>query len=156
MKAKNGTAVIDKPAISFEFSKILEDEFKLYSKTWTVHWTLGGADFYDKNRFFESQYEEFDRFIDGVSERLVLLGSLKPESLNSYLNFKRQSTMAHKNKERREFIQDLLEDHERILMKLNDKIHRFTHEYHDRESIDFLVGLMEGHEKLIVLLRSNL
>jgi starvation-inducible DNA-binding protein len=156
MKPKDDISVLRKPVIGLEYSKILEDEYRLYSKTWTVHLSLGGEDFYDKNKFFESQYEQIDQFIDSVSERLISLGLLKPESLNIYLNFKRQNGKITVRKERKQFIQELLDDHEKIVVNLKDKMHRFILEFHDRESIDFIAGLKEGHEKIVLFLRSNL
>ena len=34
-----------------------------------THWNVGGADFYDKHKFFESQFEQLDEFVEKVAEK---------------------------------------------------------------------------------------
>jgi starvation-inducible DNA-binding protein len=49
-----------------------------------------------------------------------------------------------------------LEDHESIIIKLRENIHRFVNEYQDFGSGDFITGLMEEHEKMAWFLRAHL
>ena len=54
MKTPNiGISTENRQAIADQLSKILADEFILYSKTLNFHWNIEGADFYDKHKFFE-------------------------------------------------------------------------------------------------------
>lgn len=39
-----------------------------------THWNVGGADFYDKHKFFESQFEQLDEFVEKVAERIRSIG----------------------------------------------------------------------------------
>ncbi len=40
--------------VALELSKILADEFVLYTKTRNAHWNVEGADFYAIHKFFEN------------------------------------------------------------------------------------------------------
>lgn len=46
-----GIEVSSRKAAADELSKILADEFVLYTKTRNAHWNVEGIDFYDKHKF---------------------------------------------------------------------------------------------------------
>ena len=50
-------------------SRLLADEYLLYTKTRNYHWNVVGPQFNDLHKFFEAQYEAIDEFIDEVAER---------------------------------------------------------------------------------------
>jgi len=66
-------------------SKVLSDEFVLYTKTRKAHWNVEGPDFYNKHIFFEQQYRQLEDLIDGVAERIRIIGHYAPASLKEYL-----------------------------------------------------------------------
>ncbi len=43
-------------AVANELAKLLADEYVLYTKTRNAHWNIEGADFFDKHKFFETQF----------------------------------------------------------------------------------------------------
>ncbi len=45
-------------------SRVLSDEYVLYTKTRNYHWNVTGTDFSELHKFFEAQYEELDDIID--------------------------------------------------------------------------------------------
>lgn len=85
MKAEIGIADANRLAVSKELSKLLADETVLYIKTKNAHWNIEGPDFYDKHKFFETQFGQLDEIIDGVVERIRTIGHYAPATLKSYL-----------------------------------------------------------------------
>ena len=53
MEAKIGISADHLAAVAHSLSKILADEFVLYTKTRKAHWNVEGPDFYNKHKFFE-------------------------------------------------------------------------------------------------------
>jgi starvation-inducible DNA-binding protein len=156
VKPNIGITNTNRQAVSNELSKILADEYILYTKTRKAHWNVEGADFYDKHKFFEGQYEQLDDFIDRVAERIRALGHYAPATLASFLQLTSLSEASRAKNDSKGFIKELVADHETIIIKLRENINRFANEFHDAGSSDFITGLMEEHEKMAWFLRSHL
>lgn len=75
----------NRQSVAFELSKILADEFVLFTKTKNAHWNVEGIDFYDKHKFFEENANQLNDSVDSVAERIRTLGYIAPASLKSYL-----------------------------------------------------------------------
>ena len=75
----------NRTASALILSKLLADEFVLYTKTRNAHWNIEGADFYSKHLFFEQQYTELDEIMDNVAERIRSLGHYAPATLANFL-----------------------------------------------------------------------
>ena len=73
-------------AVATELSKLLADEFLLYTKTRNAHWNVEGPDFHSMHIFFEQQYEALDDTMDSVAERIRQLGHYSPATLQSFLS----------------------------------------------------------------------
>ena len=69
MKTELGITDTNRQAVANELAKILADENVLYIKTENAHWNIEGADFYDKHKFFESQFGQLDEFINSVPSK---------------------------------------------------------------------------------------
>jgi len=85
MKTSIGITDPNRQTVALELSKILADENVLYIKTKNAHWNIEGADFYDKHKFFETQFGQLDEMIDSVAERIRSIGHYAPATLKSYL-----------------------------------------------------------------------
>ena len=79
-----GIDTIHRQTIADQLSKILADEYVLYTKTRNAHWNVTGSDFYDKHKFFEIQYGQLDGFIDNVAERIRSIGHFAPATLKIF------------------------------------------------------------------------
>lgn len=156
MSTTIGIKESDALSVATDLSKILADEFVLYTKTRNAHWNVEGIDFYAKHKFFEDQYEALDEMMDDVAERIRSIGHFAPATLKSFLQLTHLSEMAREQNDSAGFIKELLEDHERIITNLRSKINSFANEYHDLGSSDFITGLMEAHEKMAWMLRAHL
>jgi starvation-inducible DNA-binding protein len=74
MNTEIGITTDHRKAVSTALALILADEMVLYTKTKNAHWNVEGPDFYDKHKFFETQFEQLDAMIDNVAERIRSLG----------------------------------------------------------------------------------
>lgn len=146
----------NRQSIATALSKILADEYVLYTKTRNAHWNIEGADFYDKHKFFEAQYEQLDDFIDSIAERIRTLGHYSPASLKQFLSLTHLSEDSRATNDSKGFITELLNDHESIIIHLRENINRFANDFSDLGTSDFITGLMEDHEKMAWFLRSHL
>ncbi|MDV3709450.1 DNA starvation/stationary phase protection protein [Elizabethkingia anophelis] len=156
MKTNIGISEENRQQVADELSKILADEFVLFTKTKKAHWNVEGIDFYDKHNFFEVQANQLDEVIDSVAERIRTLEHFAPASLKSYLELTQLTESNQPKYNSRDFITALLVDHETIIISLRENINIFANEYNDLGTSDFITGLMQNHEKMAWLLRSLL
>ena len=143
-------------AVAAQLSKILADEYILYTKTKNAHWNIEGADFYAVHKFFETQFEQLDVIVDRVAERIRSLGHYAPATLKSFLELTHLTEKKSEINDSQGFIKELLEDHESIIAKLRGNISPFIEKYKDSGTSDFITGIMEEHEKMAWFLRSHL
>lgn len=156
MNVDIGISESDRLAVTDELVKILADEYVLYTKTRKAHWNIGGADFYDKHKFFEAQFEDLDEVIDRIAERIRSLGQKVPASLKSFVALAQLSESDSLSNDSKELITELLADHETIIRTLRQKIVPMEEDFNDLGTADFLTGLMQDHEKMAWFLRSHL
>jgi len=156
MKTTIGITEANLHAVATDLSKILADEFVLYTKTRNAHWNVEGPDFYDKHKFFEGQYEQLDEIMDSVAERIRTLGHYAPATLKAFLELTHLTEASREKNDGAGFIHELTADHESIIMNLRGKINLFANEFQDMGSSDFITGLMQTHEKMAWFLRSHL
>lgn len=135
---------------------VLSSEYVLYTKTRNYHWNVVGTSFQELHKFFESQYDELDVIIDDVAERIRALGSYSPGSAKFFLE---KSILSEEEKvglKSEKMLENLLKDHEAIVVYLRDSIEKVTDKMKDAGTADFLTGLLENHEKMSWMLRSYL
>lgn len=156
MKASIGISPANLQAVATELSKLLADEFVLYTKTRNAHWNVEGADFHSMHIFFEQQYEQLDEIMDGVAERIRQLGHYAPATLKSFLSLTHLTEQLGERNDSIGFIKELLIDHENIIIFLRENINKFAGEYGDAGTSDYITGLMEEHEKMAWFLRAHI
>ena len=156
METNIGISQKNRQSVSMELSKLLADEFLLYTKTRNAHWNVEGSDFHAMHLFFESQYEELDEIMDSVAERIRAIGHYAPATLKSYLKLTHLSEYESDANTSSDFIKELLSDHESIIEFIRGKIGPFTDTFKDAGTSDFITSLMETHEKMAWMLRSHL
>jgi starvation-inducible DNA-binding protein len=156
MKTEIGITDANRLAVATELSKILADETVLYIKTKNAHWNVEGADFYDKHKFFETQFGQLDELIDNVAERIRSIGHFAPATLTAYLTLTHLTEQTSQLNNSQGFIKELLQDHNSIIIILREHIKSFTNDFHDLGTSDFVTSLMETHEKMAWFLRSHL
>jgi starvation-inducible DNA-binding protein len=155
MKAEIGVTGLNLKSVANELNILLADENVLYIKTKNAHWNVEGPDFYDKHIFFETQFAQLDELIDKVAERIRTIGHYAAGTLKLYLELTRLTEAGDKN-DSQGYIKELLMDHESVIIRCRENIHRFAEEYKDAGSSDFITGVMQSHEKMAWFLRSHL
>ena len=156
MDAKIGITQKNRLAVASQLSKLLADEFVLYTKTRNAHWNVEGNDFHAMHLFFESQYEQLDEIMDSVAERIRTIGHYSPATLKSFLKLTHLSEMIESRNDSLDFIKELLSDHESIIEFIRGNINPFADTYKDAGTSDYITGLMETHEKMAWMLRAHL
>jgi len=156
MNASIGIAPANLQAVTVQLSKLLADEFLLYTKTRNAHWNVEGTDFHTMHIFFEQQYEQLDETMDSVAERIRQLGHYAPATLQSFLSLTHLTEKLGERNDSMGFIKELLTDHENIIILLRENINKFADDYGDAGTSDFITGLMEEHEKMAWFLRAHL
>ncbi|HVZ98503.1 MAG TPA: DNA starvation/stationary phase protection protein [Chitinophagaceae bacterium] len=156
METHIGITQKNRSAVAAELSKLLADEFVLYTKTRNAHWNVEGKDFHAMHLFFESQYEQLDDIMDSVAERIRQIGHYAPATLKSFLKLTHLSENTERGNDSLDFIKELVADHESVITFIRGLIDPFDETYKDKGTSDFITGLMETHEKMAWMLRAHL
>jgi starvation-inducible DNA-binding protein len=152
---------IELPEMNMQVSAILlntllADEYVLITKTRNAHWNIHAKNFSELHRFFEEQYRELDTIIDGVAERVRMIGHFSSGSLNDFLTLTRLQEQRHDFSSPQQIIGTLLHDHESIIRILRKDIAKVTDTYTDAGTCDALTGWLKQHEKMAWMLRAHL
>jgi starvation-inducible DNA-binding protein len=156
MKANIGISPENLTEVAHSLSRILADEYVLYTKTRKAHWNVEGPDFYNKHKFFEQQYTELQEIIDDVAERIRKLGHYAPATLQQFLDLTHLSEDDRGGNDSQTYIKALLADHESILIHLRENINNYAGALKDAGTSDYITGLMETHETMAWMLRAHL
>lgn len=156
MEANIGIKQENLAEVAHSLSKILADEFVLYTKTRNAHWNVVGPDFYNKHKFFEEQYGQLEEIVDQIAERIRTLGHYAPATLKQYLELTHLSEEIREKNDSQGYIKVLLEDHESILIHLRENINGYASVLKDLGTSDYITGLMEKHETMAWMLRAHL
>jgi starvation-inducible DNA-binding protein len=138
MEARIGLSSAQRQGVMTILTKLLADEYVLYTKTRKYHWNVVGPQFNDQPTFFETSYNARNTVTDDVAEHARLT-----EDPAWHLP---ASDMLAK----------LLVDHETMIRQLRADLETCTHTYQDTSANDFLTGLLAQHEKMAWTLREFL
>ncbi|MCS3869368.1 starvation-inducible DNA-binding protein [Chryseobacterium ginsenosidimutans] len=156
MKIQIGITDNHRQAVADVLIKILADENVLYMKTKNAQWNVEGADYYDKQIFFETQCKQLDKIINSTAERIRSIGHLVPATLHSHLDLTHLTEQEGKINNSQTLITELLKDHESLIIKLREHVMCCTDDFHDIATGHFIIRLIETHQKMAWFLRSYL
>lgn len=156
MKVNIGISETSKRKVVDELSKLLADEFILFTKTKNAHWNIEGIGFHGLHVFFEGQFIQVDEIADSIAERIRDLGHFSLASLKGFLQQARLSEATQGDNSAISFIKNLLNNHQSIIITLRANIDLFATEYKDYGSSDFLTSLIAAHEKMAWMLSAHL
>ena len=135
-------------------SRVLADEYVLYTKTRGYHWNVTGMQFNDLHKFFEGQYEALNEVVDDVAERARSLGGKALGTLAEFAQHTRLKEQPGKQPPALTMVGNLQADHEAMVRTLRADLATVMEKHNDAGTSDFLTGLMEKHEKMAWMLRS--
>lgn len=150
-----GISTENSTKVAEELNKVLADEFVLYVKTLKFHWNIEGRDFHAYHLFLEEQYNDLQKIIDAVAERVRKVGQFAVGSMKQFLadtSLKEHSDTAVVTES---MVKELVDDHESLIRKMRELIDAFEDEYDDAGSADFITGIMKEHEKMAWMLRAS-
>ncbi|MGZ4048126.1 MAG: Dps family protein [Bacteroidia bacterium] len=156
MKPNIGISEKKLTAITDLLSVVLANQVTLYTKTRKFHWNVGGESFMELHKLFEGQYKQLEEAIDEVAERISKLGS---KTIGTMTEFGKLATLKEypgKYPSSKGMIEELLKDHETVIIQLRKYVDDCTDKYNDAGTTDFLTGLMEAHETIAWTLRRYL
>jgi starvation-inducible DNA-binding protein len=155
MEARIGIKTDNLSETAHLLSKILADEFILYTKTLNAHWNVEGDNFYQMHMFYDEQYGQLETIIDKVAERVRALGHYAPATLKLFLELTHFTETTRDENNGNGFIKELLADHEVIIIHLRENIKQIDNEFHDAGTTDFITDLLKTHEKMAWMLRAH-
>ena len=157
MKTPNiGISAENREAVADQLSKILADEFVLYSKTLNFHWNVEGPDFHSVHLYLETLYEAQQEVVDTVAEKIRMLGHYVPATLEKYSQLTHLTEKVKGKNDSQSIFAELLEDHESIIIFIREEIKPIADKWQADGISDYITGLMEQHEKTAWMLRSHL
>jgi starvation-inducible DNA-binding protein len=137
-------------------SVVLSDEMTLYIKTRKFHWNVSGESFMELHKLFQAQYTELEEAIDEVAERIGKLGGKSIGTMKEFSELTKLKESPNKYPSQKEMLNELLGDHETVIVQLRKDIDISNDENKDAGTADFLTGLMKQHETIAWTLRRYL
>jgi starvation-inducible DNA-binding protein len=156
MSTQIGLSLDQRQGVVTILTKLLADEYVLYTKTRNYHWNVVGPQFNDLHKFFEEQYNELNTVVDDVAERARALDGNAVGTLAEFVEHTRLTEHPGQYPPAREMLAHLLADHETVIRQLRGDLETSMNTYQDAGTNDFLTGLMEQHEKMAWMLRAFL
>jgi starvation-inducible DNA-binding protein len=130
----------------------LADEMTLYVKTRKFHWNVSGPSFMELHKLFEAQYTQLEAVIDEIAERINKFDSKTIGTMEEFGKVTRLKEAPGKYPSQKEMIQELLADHETIIVELRKDIDVDS----DAGTTDFFTKLLQDHETIAWTLRRYL
>ena len=147
--------MIADPQISNILAQLLADTYVLQIKTQNFHWNVHGVDFAGHHAFFETQYTELQAAVDEIAERLRMIGSAAPGSLEQFLNLKRLPEADGNARDAHSMMGALYIDHSTMIQFLREGIKTIC-EKDDEGTTDLLIQRLRAHEKFAWMLHASI
>lgn len=133
-------------------NKILADEFVLHAKLLQYHWNVTGVNFIELHRFYAEQYQQVERMMKSLAERVRALGHLAEGRLTVCLKTTSLSEEEFPSVHQQQ-LNNLVKSHEIIIQNLQRMKRSLDKEYRMYGTGDFLEDLVAEHESMIMLIR---
>ena len=108
------------------------------------------------HKLFEKQYKILEEAIDEIAERINKLGTKTPGTMQEFLQMTSLKESPGNYPSQEEMIDELLKDHEAVIIQLRKYIKDCDEKYGDIGTSDFLTDLIKEHETIAWTLRRYL
>jgi starvation-inducible DNA-binding protein len=156
MKLSIGISEKNLNQVATLLTSTLSDEMVLYVKTRNFHWNVSGESFMELHKLFEGQYNELEKAIDEVAERIGKLGRNTIGTMKEFTENSRLKETPGSYPAQKDMLKQLLADHESLITHLRADVDECADNLKDAGTADFLTGLMEKHETMAWILRRYL
>lgn len=151
-----GLAEEQRQGVSEILTRVLADDYTLYTKTRKYHWNVVGPQFRSLHLLLEEQYKRLNESTDEVAERIRTLGDHAIGTMAEFLEHTQLQEQSGHYPSAHGMVADLMADHETVIRSLRDDIDKCEGTYEDLGSSDFLTDLLQSHEKMAWMLRAFL
>ena len=145
VKPQDGLTDDQRAGISQILTRVLADEFVLYTKFRNYHWNVTGPQFRSLHELFEEQYDELEEIIDDTAERIRTYGHNAIGTMDEFKQTTRLSEAPGEYPDARTMVTNLTADHEQIIRDLREDIETVGSDHGDVGAEDFLTGLLQQH-----------
>lgn len=135
-----------------ELNRFLADSYVLYLKTQNYHWNVTGPHFHSLHEMFEEQYTELAEAIDGIAERIRMLGGKAPGSFSEFSTLK--TLPEARDTDATGMVNDLASDNEKMAERSLQLI-RTCEESDDYGTADILTARERAHRMAAWMLKST-
>ncbi len=111
---KLGFTHLETAEIVFALNKLLANYHVHYQKLRKFHWEVVGPDFFDLHNIFEEEYNNVQKNIDDVAERIRVFGKQPMSNLSDYLD-QSEIKEVQGNRTGTEMVKEVLDDFEVLL-----------------------------------------
>ncbi len=129
--------------------QVLGQTFSLYFQTQSYHWNVEGPQFRQLHEMFDEQYTELSEALDGIAERIRILGAMAPRSVSEMMSHAGDEAVPASSAE--EMVASLIASHRAIAETLRQAIAQAADE-DDEVSAGMLTDRLEVHEKTLWML----
>ena len=137
-------------------SVVLSDEMILYIKYRKFHWNVSGQSFMELHKLFEDHYNQLEKIIDEVAERISKLGGKTMGTAVEFAKHTRLQEMPNKYPHQKEMMIELLADNEMLITEIRKDIDICSDDNHDAGTADLLTRIIQQHETMAWILRRYL
>lgn len=102
---------------------------------------------------FKEQYELLEELMDSIAERIHATGYNIPATLEIFLKLEHLVEQCQVKNDGIEFIAELLEDHENLIIRLRKKAHYFGSELQESGVGTYIMELIKKHQQMIESLK---
>ena len=128
-----------------QLSVILADTYALYLKTQNYHWHVRGPQFISLHQLFETHYRELAEAVDGIAERIVILGFKAPATFKDLEHLKSLKD-GDSHGSSNDMLQELAQDHGILLREIKKAI-MGAQKSNDEGTVSLLSDRISAHEK---------
>lgn len=124
----------------------------LYVKIHNYHWFITGPNFFTLHEKFEQLYNEADKYIDELAERILMMNGKPQATMREYLA-SASVKEASGNESEEEMVKTIIEDFGTLISESKEAIQVAEAENDDVTS-DMLISICQSLEKHMWMLRS--
>ncbi|WP_309609951.1 DNA starvation/stationary phase protection protein [Flavobacterium sp.] len=137
-------------------SVVLSDEMILYIKYRKFHWNVSGESFMELHKLFEDHYNQLEKVIDEVAERISKLGGKTIGTTVEFAKHSRLKETPNKYPNQKDMMSELLADNETLIAEIRKDIDTCADDNHDAGTADLLTRILQQHETMAWILRRYL
>lgn len=143
----------EKKELIDSFNKLLASYVALYYKTSAYHWNVTGINFYALHGLFQDIYEDANKQIDEVGEKLRTLKYYPTANLTKLL----QNSVIQVKEDKFE-VEDMLKNTEidcNLMADLCNSTLKLANELDEQGLVDYLGNRIDVHKKFSWMVRSS-